>query len=216
MTEPIFDATTERMWSRLPEIYRAEDQEQGWTFKKWLSGIGSALDTVNVLYGRFDFDTPDDGGAIGDSSELTDPMKADVAWLPWLGQFVGVHSENYASITNLRSAISSALTGLQPGTKLSIVEIVKTVLTGTQYVEVYDHSVTTPGDGGQWDVLIVTVTSETVSDPAAAVIAAGGKPAGILLHHVTFESTWDQIEAGFPTWADIDATTWQGISEVGL
>lgn len=217
MAEPTFDATTEDVWSRrVPGIYRVEDGPNGYALKRWISGIFGQLNTTEELKDRLDFTPLDEGGAPGESSDLTNPATADAVWLPWLAQFVGVRPENYATTSELRTAIASGASGFRPGTVDAIKELARSVLTGTQYVEVYDHSITTPGDGGEWDVLIVTVTSETTSDPATAVIAAGGKPAGVLLHHVSFNSTWDALEAGFANWNAIDAVDWQTIEEVGL
>ena len=50
------------------------------------------------------------------------------------------------------------------------------------------------------------------ANPVAAVIEAGEKPAGMILHHKTFASTWDTIEANSPTWNDWEKT-WTAIEE---
>lgn len=215
MTEPIFDDVTEDVYATLPEVYRTEDEPLGFPLKRWLSGIGSIQDEVKDLYERLHFVTPEDGGDPSASSELADPIKADVAWLPWLAQFVGLRLEFHGSST-WRDLLTSNQNGARPGTKEALKEVARHVLTGTKYVEVYDHSISAPGNGGEWDVMILTVTTETLSDPAAHITASGLKPAGILLHAVTFESTFDEIEAGFANWNAIEATDWQGIEEVGL
>jgi hypothetical protein len=54
------------------------------------------------------------------------------------------------------------------------------------------------------------------ADPVAAVIAAGAKPAGVILHSQTFSGTWAAIEAALPTWADWDGKSWAQIEEIGL
>lgn len=54
------------------------------------------------------------------------------------------------------------------------------------------------------------------ADPVAAVIAAGAKPAGVILHAQTFSADWAAIEAALPTWADWEGKTWAEIEEIGL
>lgn len=213
MSEPFFAAGMEVLYSKLPEAWLLEDEKNDWVLKRWLSGVGDQWAAVEVMIDRFQFDAIPIG-APGDTSDLVDPAVADVAWLPWLAQLVGqkVISSNPA-VT--RARISSA-NKFRSGTKLAIAEACKGVLTGEQRVTIYDHTVTVPGDGGQWDLLILTKGSETVSSPKAEVIRLGAKPAGIILHESTFDTTWAAIEAALPTWGDWDTKTWTQIEEEGL
>lgn len=54
------------------------------------------------------------------------------------------------------------------------------------------------------------------ADPIAAIIAAGVKPAGVILHDVSFSASWADIESTLPTWADWEGKTWQQIEETGI
>jgi hypothetical protein len=66
--------------------------------------------------------------------------------------------------------------------------------------------------------MVVTAASERISDPLAAIVAAGQKPAGVLLHSQDFAATWAVVEATYPTWADWETApgTWRRIEETGL
>lgn len=214
MPEPIFSETTERIYGNLPEVWRVQDALANWALKRYLSGVTEQFGDLDVMVDRFDYDALPDG-APGDTSDLVDPTVADAAWLPWLAQLVGqtIVSSNEA-ITRARIASANKF---KTGTKAAMAEVAKNVLTGEQRINIYDHSVAAPGDGGQWDLLIVTKSSETTSSPAAEIIRVGAKPAGIILHEDTFETTWDAIEAGLPTWADWEAAgSWAAIEETGL
>lgn len=223
MTEPVFDYTTERFYERLPEFYRRADADNAWVLKTWLSGLMSEYNDFDVLIDRFKYITQDSGGAPNDTSDLVDPMTADFPWLPWLAQHVGVVMNPNLSEADQRAAIQQRLTNLntQPGSKGSVANAARVNLTGTRSVNVYDHStdVGTPGSSGPWDVLIVTIGSETPGgvDPIQDVLDANAKPAGVLLYHRTFESIWDDIEAGLVTWDDWEAAgSWREIEETGL
>lgn len=215
--EPVFDTTTERIYSRLPIAYQKEDAKLGWPLKKWLSGACSVMNDVEDLYDRFDYTPPEDGGSKSDTSDLVDPARTNTAWLPWLAQLVGVNLQPGDSIQLQRDKIAARKAGIKIGTINSIVEVVKTVLTGTKSVYVYNHSDDTGiGAGSEWDVLILTVQTETLSDPIAAVIEAGVKPAGVKLWHAYYGAPWDDIESMVPTWEDWEQRTWQKLEETGL
>lgn len=223
MTEPVYDYTTERFYSKLPEFFRVSDVPQDWTLKKWLSGIFAEYNQLDVMIDRFKYTTPDAGGSALDTSDLVDPFTADVAWLPWLAQHVGVVLNPALSEADQRSSIYDRLTNLntQPGSKGAMANAAKARLTGSRSANIYDHStdVGTPGTAGMWDVLVITVGSETPPgvDPTEDIIAANAKPAGVQLYHRTFESVWDDIEAGLATWDDWEAAgSWRAIEETGL
>jgi hypothetical protein len=223
MSEPIYDAVTERFYyRRLSQMYRDADAAQGWPLKSWLSGILAQQQVAETLLDRFLYTTPDVGGLAGDTSDLVDPATADAAWLPWLGQLVGARLDTSLPVADQRTAIAGAITGLRAGSKAAIANAAKKNLTGTKTVSVVDHSTDTGslGSGGQWDVLIVTVASETPMGTAqviADVIAAGQKPAGVQLWCKTFEASWSVIEAARPAWATgWDGFTWRQIEETGL
>lgn len=215
MPEPIFDETTERLYKRLPEVYRTYDIKQGWQFKKWLSGICNSQNEVDSLITRFSYTPPEDGVPT-DTSDLVDPATADAAWLPWLAQLVGVVLAPADTEAERREHIGSALSGIKAGTKAAMAEAAKKVLTGTKSVAVYDHSnLTGLGVGDQWEVLVRTIQAETLSNPVDAIIAVGAKPAGVKLYHQYYGASWQTIETTYPTWAGWEGKTWQQIEETG-
>lgn len=212
MAEPVYDEATEELYAGLPEVQRVNDIPYNYSLKRYLSGIGYTLGEVYTLIDRFSYTPPDDGVAT-DTSELVDPYLANVEWLPWLAQLVGVKVKVTANEADWRAAIASAVSGTKAGTKQAIVEAAQTVLTGSKVVYIYDHSNATDGigNGDQWDVLITTLEEETTSDPVAAVLLAGAKPAGINLTHMYYGATWDTIESELPTWNDWEGKTWEDI-----
>lgn len=205
--------TTNRLYERLPEAYRREDQ--GEQFKRFIASFTDILGEVEMMIDRFDYLTPPDVVS-GDTSDLVNPHTADEAWLPWLAQLVGVRRLS-STVSVLRDRIASPAK-FQAGTKEAVREAAKEVLVGEQHVEVYSHTTNVSPLGGatQWDMLIVTRATETLSDPTLEVIRLGAKPAGVKLYHRTYTTTWDAIEAAFPTWAAMEGKTWDEIEEAGL
>lgn len=198
--EPVYSKTAERIWARLPEYIRVADAGQQWAMKSWLSGVTDRLGEVTTLLDRINFVQPFDGGAPGDTSDLVDPVAADAAWLPWLAQLVGVKLGPTLNVAGQRTAIASAASGFRAATKGAIVAAAQTLLTGTKYVQVYDHSATVPGDGTVWDILVVTRPSETPDAAAvlANIVAQSAKPAGVTLHYRAYSATYAQTRAALP------------------
>lgn len=239
---PYMSELAHRLYHRLPEIYRVVDaRDSTWIFKRYLGGVltvaGQIDDMVGSLGGSNPVGpaTPEPWALSGSDlqqwrlarrnirSLLGDPANAPAEWLPWLAQLLGARLDPAASEEEQRDTIIYATSGWRGGTRSAIADAAKTALTGTRYARIVPHH--TPGLGGGgiapgdvWDITIVTLSSET-PDPGevlGAVLRKGVKPAGVLLHHSTYESTWDQQEAVFPTWADRDAATWDQLAEAGL
>lgn len=226
--EMIYAEKTEQVWRRLPARIRVEDADAGGGLKLLASLLGDATDNVRALLARFTYLPGADrataelrellGPDLGASSDLVDPDRADADWLPWLAQLPGVHVTRAMSELAQRDAIEGAVTGWAAGTRDSIADAARTALVGTRYVAVHDHSLTAVGDGGRWDVLLITRTSETPDVVAVleAVRAANAEPSGVLLHHLAYTATWGDVDAAFPTWADRNGLTWSQVQEAGL
>lgn len=154
-----------------------------------------------------------------DTSDLVDPWAADAAWLPWLGRLVGVDVPPGITVPEQRDAVAFATSGFRAGTKDAIAAAARSALLGTKHVEVYDHSVFEPGDGGPWDILLITRGTETPDVDAVlkAVVSKNAKPAGVVLHHRAYDVGWDTVQSNYPTWAAIEAAgSWDRIQEAGL
>jgi hypothetical protein len=213
MARPAVTATTEREYGRLPEHYRDADVGNDWDLLAYMASTTDQIGEVEAMVDRLD--------RPGGGSDLFDADAADVEWLAYVAQIVGVNLNPALSEMEKRDAIRFSSAGWRAGTKTGMADAARSALTGTKYVTIYDHStdVSVIGAATQWDVLVVTRVDETPSAPAvlAAIVAKGAKPAGVKLWHRSYTSTWAQQEAAYPTWAGREAAgTWQAIEEVGL
>lgn len=195
MTAPEVTAFTTRVYEQMPEAHRVPDVGLDYPLLRYLSLVLDAVDVVDTLAERF---SPVDATGRRRTPELVDPLLADEPWLRWLGQLVGATRLDGLTGISLREAVRFAASGYRVGTKAAIADAARSALTGTRYARVFDHSIVTPGDGGRWDVLVVTRTSETpdVDAVLAAIHEKGAKPAGVVLHHRLHEATYAQVQGG--------------------
>ena len=230
---PVMSTLVDRLYSRLPRIYRILDQQNGWAFKLWLGAAlsfgGEIDDMIELVRGSrplgpavpepWDLD-PEDLDRWREAREvrmslLADPESAPTEWLPWLAQLVGAYLPAGASLAERRDIIGGA--GYRAGTRGAIADAARSALTDSRYVTVIPHQAGY-AVGTIWDLTIRTRSTET-PDPAevlATIVRKGAKPAGARLWHTTFGTSWDRIEALFPTWEDWDAATWTKIEEAGV
>lgn len=171
-------------------------------------------------YNREDVpDRPEDV-PLGATSDLVDPRTANTEWLPWLSQFAGHNINHFATLEDARAAFSDTTSNFAAGTIGAIQNAVATVLTGSKTVRVFPMTTDLTDRGGatQWDISIVTRTSESpdISVMEEAVIKRNAKPAGVVFHFHKHQSTWDAVELANPTWNVWDTRTWTGIEEAGL
>ena len=171
--------TTGRLYSRLPGCYRDADAAIGadptdnygsvasygagnydqlipsQDARPLLRWLASLVDEAGAIESVIDRCTP------AMSSALTDPQLADVAWLPWLAQMVGLTLGPQVTPGAAQQAIALALTGPQTGTRPAIEAAVAPYLTGTQTVTVTDHY-----GGDAWTIQVGTLASETPASVA--------------------------------------------------
>lgn len=212
-------------WAGTPNasesLQAARDADPGgYPMKRFLSSMGDQVGDVMTLIGRIDYAPPDDRDDPDTQtrSDLADADYADAAWLPWLAQLIGLGDIRGLSDAARRAAIKGATSGFRGGTKSAIARAVQPVLTGTQSVAVYDHSIARPNDGGgEWDVLVVTRGSETPGGSQSVIDAAKpAKPVGVIIHHTVVDVTWATLMAQRPTWASWNNQSWTKIQETGL
>jgi hypothetical protein len=210
MARPVVAVLTERVYAALPAMYRDADEPLDFPLLRWLSLVGDRAGEIDVLHDRLSADE------LGEVSELADPAAADEAWLPWLAQMVGVRLPPNVTGQAARDAVAFASSGYRGGTKAAVADAARSALTGARYVKVHDHSITEPGNGGEWDVLLVTRVSDTPDVQAVldAVVSKRAKPAGVVLHHRAYSATYAQVQGGtspdtyegrlaaFPTYQD--------------
>jgi hypothetical protein len=220
--------TTERLYGRLPELYRDDDISDG--------------DYPLLRYASLWMDQASDVEAVLDAVRdgMGNPAAADVTWLPWLAQMVGLdYSFDPAelaavvdeddilptpniSVTELRATIANASAGWRVGTRVAVTAAAQTQLTGDRRVWIYTHSTGEPaglGSGTPWDVLIVTKPDETpsVESMLDALERLQARPAGVRFWHRQYEASWTKITTAHPTWNAIEALgSWQALEETGI
>jgi hypothetical protein len=190
MARPDVKPLTDRVYDLLPAAYRDADEPLGWPLLRWLSLLVDQGDETAVLLDRFD---PIDG-----PSHLTDPDLGDAEWLPWQAQMVGAYLSPGMGETAMRDTVRTAVAGFRVGTKGAVADAARSALIGARYVKVHPHSITEPGNGGQWDVLLITRVSDTPNVQAVldAVVEKRAKPAGVVLHHRAYSATYAQVQGG--------------------
>ena len=244
MAEPIYTTTTERLYRRLPEVYRTLDEQNDWQFKKYLSSIADQLSEIETTIARIEYIPPEQladyyptlnqyntytrpAGVentslgydpIGEVSDLFDARTADAAWLAYIGQLVGVQLTKIPLEADKRDALINNYLGFRAGSNMALSAAVASQLTGTKYNRIYAQRDGAAGStthvGTQWDILIITKTSETPSPSTLVdeIIRKGAKPAGVVLHHMVYTLIWSLLESSFNTWTKIEANlTWENL-----
>jgi len=196
MARPVVHAATERLYARLPQLYRDADEAQadganGFPLLRFLSLLADQVGAVEDLLARFD--------AVP-TSDLVDPASADSGWLTWLAQVAGVDLGDETDVARRRQLIADADDSRSHGSEGAIIANVAPLLTGTKSVRVfalYRHV---------WRVLVLTRNDEMSATTSAAILAAARrqKPAGVELEH-DVGLTWAELEANYPTWTAIEA-----------
>ena len=193
MSEPIYTTTTERIYKRLPEVYRILDAQNEWHFKKYISSISDQLNDIDTLVARLEYILPEDRidyvnslnqyntytrpagledaaygfDPISETSDLLDGRTADEDWLPYIAQLIGASITTLDNEAEKRDAVILNYLGFRAGSREALEDSAKRVLTGTKYVRVYPHRDGLDGSvfhvGTQWDILIITKPGETPS-----------------------------------------------------
>ena len=213
-SHPALTDFTRRVMNELPAAVRLSG---GPTLEAYLGLVGDQISTALKIAERIDYIPPDEGGA-DDTSDLLDPKGADAAWLPWMAQLYGIPLDGTLTETQRRNLIADWRSRRHAGSKQSMIDAVRAILTRDQMVRVYDHATDT-GPGGRWDVLVVTLKAETPNADGQLVLdairKANVKPAGVVLHHRFVTGTWAALKTARPTWADWNGDTWLDIEDTG-
>lgn len=235
-TAPFVSSVAQRLWERLPRVYRILDERQDWAFKRYLAGVTAPLGDLDTLVDRITGSRPvgpatpvpvdmepDELARWRDArryvnSALTDPDLANTEWLPYIAQLLGAYLDPLSSEVERRDIIRGATSGYRGGTRAALADAARSALTGSRYVLVQTATRTDGGAATMWDISLRTRASETPNAELVVptVLRKGAKPAGVRLWHATFGTPWDRIEALFPTWDDWEARTWDTIEEAGV
>jgi hypothetical protein len=202
---------TERLYAALPEFMRdfdaADPSVNGYPLLRYLSLLGDQVGEVETIADR------------AEAGQLVDPVAADDAWLPWLGQLVGVRLDQASPPLAWRDAIADGSSGWQSGTREAIANAARRTLSGTQFIDVRSHNGKPSAGGDPWTILIVVRADEApspLSKVTDAVLAAGAKPAGFNLAVSSYTPTWAAIDGIGATWAPIDTLgQWDRIDYTG-
>jgi hypothetical protein len=195
---PVVSSTTMRWYNRLPAVYRDLDVTAGiypndYPLLRYMSTLGDQLWMVEQALVSFLSPT---------QSALTDPALVAPAQLSWLAQVSGARLSPTMTVAQQRTVIASGANARAAGSRASIIAVAEAQLTGGQFVQLIDHV-----GGDQWQMQIITRPSEspTPDTVVPAIIAAGVKPAGVVLTHLYYEASWDTIQAAYPTWDAVEA-----------
>lgn len=156
---------------------------------------------------------------IGETSDLFDGRTADADWLPYIGQVIGADILSLNTEEDRRDAVIRNYLGFRAGSREALENAAKQVLTGEKYIRVYPHRDGAGDDigheGTEWDILLITKGSETPGGTAVVdeILRKGAKPAGVVLHHMTYSITWLNFETMYPSWSAVESNgvTWANI-----
>lgn len=180
----------------------------------------ASLDQYNTYVRPDGVEDPEYGfDPIAETSDMLDGRTADSGWLLYIGQLIGADLRTVYDLDKRRKAVTNNYLGFRAGSRQALIAAVQSVLTGDKFIRVYPHR---DGDAGsvssvgtEWDVLIITKPDETPSGTTVidTILAEGAKPAGVVLHHITYVAIWSDIETMFPTWGDLETlgNTWENI-----
>jgi hypothetical protein len=233
---PVLSELAVRLYNRLPQIYRTLDARNDYDLLRYIAAAvsfaGQIDDRIEEIRGARPVGpaSPEPWDLEADELErwraarqtrlslLGDPVTAPPEWLPYIAQLVGAKLHPKASLQERRDTITAATSGYRAGTRAALADAVRSVLVGSQYVEIIPHMGQGGTDGTVWEITIRTRGTETPVSSAEvleAVVRKGAKPAGAKLYHVTFGTSWDKIETTFPTAADWERP-WSDIEEAGV
>lgn len=169
---PLVSDTAEELYQATAPLARG-DEERGWPLLHLVEGSTRSLDEVEQL--------SRDNGETPGWAQIMDVDQAPLAYLPWLGLFVGVWLDRALPEDEQRSRIRVA-EGLERGTVAAFKDAVARTLTGNKTIYLIER------DGSAYRFTLNTLVSET-PDPAATEAAARRqKPAGLVMTYAVVTS----------------------------
>jgi hypothetical protein len=159
------------------------DGEADWALAKLDGAIGTMFQAVEDVAR----DTPAGPGW----SSVVDATRCPDAWLPWLGQFVGV-------VNGSRNAIVDH-NGFQRGTPAAIRAATAAHLTGSKTVVLQERF-----GGDAYALAVYTLDTETPNPTQTRADILTQKPGGIVLTYAHgAPNTYAAVNAGYATYAAV-------------
>lgn len=183
MSEPIYSGQVERFYGLLPDHYRRADAEDEWPLKRWLAGIVTEHGQIEVLTDKIGYETPDEGGKVGETSALVDAKLANASWLEWQAQVKGVNLPVRLGLSDTQTRDLLTNPAYLIGTKQSIIDSVAVFLKAPKTVKVYKPVGTDP-----WNLNVDVNKSEL----------AGASYATLSLQHPTYAD----LNAAYAVYSD--------------
>ena len=166
------------------------DPQNGYALAAYCGAIGTMFNPVRTLARADDMGNP--GWSI-----LLDINRCPTAYLPWLGQFVGVPVDSALTDAQQRSQIQNE-TGMSRGSVPTIISTAQKYLTGSQTVVVLERTPT------PYSYTVITYTSETSNPTVVQNALTLAKPGGLKLTYLTVSGqVWAQLVANYATWAAV-------------
>jgi hypothetical protein len=130
---------------------------------------------------------------------LYDLDRADPAWLPYLGQYVGAIVDARQPVATQRLQVRDSASWRR-GTPAAIIAAARRHLTGGQGVTLIER------DGGAYRLTVRTYSSQTPDPDAVEAALLAAKPAGLILtYEVVIGVSYAELTAAHATYADLDA-----------
>ncbi len=199
MSEPVLSTVGADLYADLaPLAY--DDANRDWALALLCQAIAEMLQPVDDL-------VRDDDNGPG-WSKVLDITRCPTAWLPWLGQFVGVTVDTTLDDADQRTQITTEA-GFQRGTPAAMVAAAQATLTGAKVVIMRERH-----GGDAYALQVITYTAQTPDSAATHAALLAQKPAGIVLDYEVHDGQdWQQLIDGYSTWAAVVAhyPTWQDV-----
>jgi hypothetical protein len=183
------------------------DRELGYPLLRFTDAIAAPFDAIDQLVR----DTPEGPGW----SQLLDVDRCPDAFLPFLGQFVGVEVDPNVSPDAQRAQIKGE-GGFDRGTPGAMIAAAQRYLTGDQHVDLIERAPDDLGDVNAYYLIVQTYGAETPDPPSVLEALLAAKPAGITLDYfvvggatyayvVANYASYTALQAAFPSYAALSS-----------
>jgi hypothetical protein len=191
MSRPVVSRFAEDLYENCVGWAHA-DEQNGWALLHLCQAIAVQYDPTDQIA-----NPPVEGR--GPWETILDVDHTPAAFLPWLGQFVGVRPGQLAGLTvQQQRDFIRACSAYRRGTPAAMIAAAQIHLTGTRQVRMVER------DESAYRLTVITRTTETPDAAAVERALLTQKPAGIVLTHIVSDAPI--IDEGTATIDDVTAT----------